>query len=415
MTKLQNKIIDIFFDLIRFDTASDPYSKSFPSTEALSNFAEYLAGKLASMGFENIRIDDHSYVTAFLPSNTDKDCPAVGFIAHTDTSPDYNGKMIKPLIHENYDGKDIVLKNGVILSPDEFPFMKNYIGQSIITSDGTTLLGADDKAGITEIICALKYFIDNPQIKHGNVKIAFTPDEEIGRGVDFFSTEDFACDLAYTIDGGELGEFSYENFNAAHANVLIKGKNVHPGSAKGIMKNSALIACEFVSMLPEKETPAKTDGYEGFFHLCDFKGNVSETKLEFIIRDFDKISFENRKELMKKITADLNKKYGENTVVLEMDDSYYNMKEIIDKYPSVKDIAVEAIRLAGVEPKILPTRGGTDGCWLSFDGLPCPNIFTGGHNFHGPYELVVPESMEKAVRTIINIILIIGGNEYEKL
>ncbi len=415
MTNEQKYITDIFFDLIRFNTTSDPNSKTFPSTESLNNFAEYLAGKLSSMGFENIKIDENSYISAVIPSNTDEPCPAVGFISHTDTSPDYSGNMIKPIIHENYDGSDIVLKDGIILSAHEFPFLKNYIGQTVITSDGTTLLGADDKAGIAEIICALKYFIDNPHIKHGDIKIAFTPDEEIGRGVDYFKTDDFACDLAYTVDGGEVGEFSYENFNAAYANITIKGKNVHPGTAKNIMKNSALIACELVSMLPEDEIPAKTQDYEGFFHLCDMRGNVSETKLEFIIRDFDKTNFESRKELMKKITKALNDKYGEGTVALEMGDSYYNMREIIDKYPIVKETAIKAINLAGAAPKILPTRGGTDGCRLSFEGLPCPNIFTGGHNFHGPYEFIVAESMVKAVKTIINIILILGGHKDEEL
>ncbi|MCD8158478.1 MAG: peptidase T [Clostridiales bacterium] len=400
-----------FFDLIRFDTSSNPKAESFPSSENLTDFAEYLAAKLSELELEDIKIDKYSYLTATLPSNIDKPCKTVGFLAHTDTSPDYSGNMIKPVVWENYDGSDIVLKNDIVISPSEFPFMKNYTGQTVITADGTTLLGADDKAGAAEIICAVKYLTEHPEIKHGRVRIGFTPDEEIGRGVDFFDVKAFGCDFAYTIDGGVLGEFSFENFDAAYAKLKIRGKNVHPGTAKDIMKNALLIGNEFISLLPPEETPAHTENRKGFYHLCEMKGNVSETELEFIIRDFDRDNFEKRKNLFKKITDRLNEKYGKNTVCLDMGDSYYNMKEVIDKYPKVKDIALKAMEQAGVKPEILPTRGGTDGSRLSFEGLPCPNIFTGGHNYHGPYELVVLESMEKAMMTIVNIVKTVGSGE----
>ncbi len=408
---MKDELKKVFFDLIRFDTASNPKAEGFPSSENLTDFAEYLASKLYEIGLEGVNIDKYSYLTATLPANCDKPCKTVGFLAHTDTSPDYSGKMIQPIVWENYDGSDIVLKDGIVISKEEFPFLKNYTGKTLITADGTTLLGADDKAGAAEIICALKYLADHPEIKHGRVRIGFTPDEEIGRGVDFFDVRAFGCDFAYTVDGGALGEFSFENFNAAYGNIKIRGKNVHPGTAKNVMKNALLIGNEFISLLPPEETPAHTEGREGFYHLCEMRGNVSEANLEFIIRDFDKDSFEKRKTLFGEITEKLNEKYGRGTVTLDMGDSYYNMKEIIDKYPEVKDIALKAMKETGIEPEILPTRGGTDGSRLSFEGLPCPNIFTGGHNYHGPYELVVLESMEKAAETIINIIKIVGGGE----
>ncbi|MCD7904927.1 MAG: peptidase T [Clostridiales bacterium] len=408
---MKDRLKETFFDLIRFDTASNPKSETFPSSENLTDFAEYLSAKLTETGLEDISIDKYSYLTATLPANTDRPCKTVGFLAHTDTSPDYSGKMIKPVVWENYDGADIVLKNDIVIGEREFPFLKNYRGQTLITADGTTLLGADDKAGAAEIICAVKYLTEHPEIKHGKVRIGFTPDEEIGRGVDFFDVEGFGCDFAYTVDGGVIGEFSYENFNAAYAELKIKGKNVHPGTAKGIMKNALLIGNEFISLLPEEETPAHTENREGFYHLCEMDGNVSEANLEFIIRDFDRESFEKRKILFEKIKDKLNRKYGKNTVVLNMGDSYYNMREVIDKYPYVKDIALKAMVQAGVSPKILPTRGGTDGSRLSFEGLPCPNIFTGGHNYHGPYEIICLESMEKAAETIVNIIEIVGRGE----
>ena len=319
-----------------------------------------------------------------------------------DTSPDCSGYGISPIIIENYEGKTIERK-GPSLSAEEFPELKYYIGQTIICSDGTTLLGADDKAGITEIITALSYLIEHPEIKHPTIKVAFTPDEEIGAGVDYFDVEKFGCDYAYTIDGGIVGEISYENFNAARAKIDIVGKSVHPGNAKNLMVNAGLIACEFNSMLPINETPATTDGYEGFYHLTKLSGNVENAHLDYIIRDFDKDSFENRKNNIINIVDTLNKKYGDGTLKLDLYDEYYNMAEIINEHKYVLDRAVEAIKKTGIEPLIEPIRGGTDGARLSFMGLPCPNIFTGGHNFHGPYEFVCVESMEKAVQTIINI------------
>lgn len=401
---MKEYIKNTFLDLVRFDTGSDPESGDFPSSESLSDFAEILAMKLTELGLEEINIDAHSYLTATLPANTDKPCRTVGFIAHTDTSPDFCGHMIKPVIHENYDGSDIALKNNITIGKKDFPFLGDHIGKTIISADGTTLLGADDKAGITEILAALRYLSEHPEIKHGRVRAAFTPDEEIGRGVDFFDVDGFGCDFAYTVDGGELGELSWENFNAASAKISIRGKNVHPGTAKNIMKNAGLIAAELSGLLPENETPAHTDGYEGFFHLCEISGNVSEAHMEYIIRDFDRKSFENRKRLIGSAVEKINEKYGSGTVSLEIKDSYYNMKEIIDQHPEVIETAKKAVELSGVRPKISPTRGGTDGCRLSFMGLPCPNLFTGGYNFHGPFEIVVLESMEKAAQTIVNII-----------
>lgn len=407
--KLKEELKTAFFDLIRFDTTSNPKSETFPSSENLTDFAEYLSLKLAELELEDIKIDKYSYLTATLPANTNAPCPVMGFLAHTDTSPDYSGNMIKPKLWENYDGSDIALKDNVTITAEEFPFLKSYMGKTLITADGTTLLGADDKSGIAEILCAVKYLKENPQIKHGKIRIAFTPDEEIGKGVDFFDISAFGCDFAYTVDGGPLGELSYENFNAAAARVTIRGKNIHPGSAKNIMKNALLIANEFISLLPEKETPAHTEDKEGFYHLTDFSGTVSRAELEYIIRDFDKVSFAERKKTMEGVAEKLNKKYGKDTVALTVCDSYYNMYEIIKNHPETIELAKKAMTLAGVEPNILPTRGGTDGCRLSFEGLPCPNLFTGGHNYHGPYELICLESMEKACETIINIIKLAGG------
>ncbi len=397
---MKDFITDLFTRLIKYDTASDPESTAYPSTEAQMFYADVLAGELTRIGIKDISIDKNSYVTATLPGNIQG--PAIGFISHMDTSPDCSGKGIVPMIVNNYDGGTITRK-GPCLSPDEFPDLKLYKGNTIICSDGTTLLGADDKAGITEIITALKYFIDNPHIKHTTVKVAFTPDEEIGRGVDYFDTEAFGCDFAYTVDGGILGEISYENFNAARAKIEITGKSVHPGSSKGLMINAALIACQFNSMLPESETPSHTEGYEGFYHLTKLSGNVEKAHLDYIVRDFDKISFENRKHLIAETVHKLNKKYGENTLKLDLYDEYYNMAEIINNNKYVLEKAVKAIEKTGTKPLIEPIRGGTDGARLSYMGLPCPNIFTGGHNFHGPYEFICLESMVKAVQTIINI------------
>lgn len=327
-----------------------------------------------------------------------------------DTSPDMCGKDVKPQIIENYDGNDIVLnkEKGIILSTSEFPELKNYIGKTLITTDGTTLLGADDKAGIAEIITAIEYLINHPEIEHGNVKIAFTPDEEIGRGVDKFNVKKFACDFAYTVDGGELGTIEYENFNAASAKIKIHGRNVHPGTAKGKMKNSILIGIELQNMLPELERPEHTEGYQGFYHLNNFQGTVEETSMYYIIRDFDKQAFSDKKEYIKSIVEALNKKYGEGTVELELKDQYYNMREVIEKHMHIVETAMEAMRSLGIEPKVVPIRGGTDGARLSFMGLPTPNLFTGGHNFHGKYEFIPTHAMEKAVEVIVKIVELYG-------
>ena len=320
-----------------------------------------------------------------------------------DTSPDCSGKNIKPMVIENYDG-DIIERKGEKLSPEDFSSLKNYVGKTIICSDGTTLLGADDKAGVTEILTAVKFLVENPDIKHCNVKVAFTPDEEIGAGVDYFDIEKFKCDYAYTVDGGELGEISYENFNAARAKIDIVGKSVHPGSSKNVMINAALIGCRINELLPKKETPRDTEGYEGFYHLTKMEGNVENAHLDYIIRDFDKMSFEKRKNFITSIVESVNAEYGSEVAKLDLYDEYYNMLEVLNENKNVVDIAVKAILKAGVEPIIEPIRGGTDGARLSFMGLPCPNLFTGGHNFHGPYEYVCVESMEKAVEVILNIV-----------
>lgn len=398
---MKNDIINLFFDLIKFDTTSDADSKDYPSTESQVFFADVLAGKLSSLGIDNIGIDKYSYVTAFIPSNCNSE-KTIGFISHMDTSPDCSGNNINPMRIDNYDGS-IIERNGVNLSPDDFPILNNYIGKTILCSDGTTLLGSDDKAGVTEIITMIKYLITHPEIKHHNIRIAFTPDEEIGAGVDYFDVNSFPCDFAFTVDGGILGEISYENFNAARAKIDITGKSVHPGSAKNIMQNAALIATEIASSMPAAQTPAETDGYDGFYHLTGISGNVEKAHLDYIIRDFDKASFENRKSFIRHLIEETNAKYGSNLAKLELYDEYYNMSEVINKHKHIVDIALDAIKRAGIEPVVEPIRGGTDGARLSFMGLPCPNLFTGGHNFHGPYEFICAESMEKAVEVLINI------------
>ncbi len=398
---MKEYIIELFKELVSVETTSNPDSEENPSTEVQSLFAEMLAGRLSELGIEDIKVDKYSYVYASLPANTEN-ASAIGFIAHMDTSPDCSGYGIKPNVIEKYNGEDIKLK-GITLSPEEFTSLNNYIGKTLITSDGTTLLGADDKAGISEIITAVKYFIDHPEVKHGKIGICFTPDEEIGAGADHFDVAAFGCDFAYTIDGGVIGEISYENFNAARAKIDITGKSVHPGDAKGVMVNAALIASEIASALPKNEIPAMTEGYEGFFHLTKISGNVEKAHLDYIIRDFFKDSFEERKSLIKQIVFDMNAKYGDNTITLNLYDEYLNMAEILKDNNPIVSRAVEAIKKAGAEPKIEPIRGGTDGARLTYMGLPCPNIFTGGHNFHGPYEYICVESMLTAVDTIINI------------
>lgn len=399
-------VVERFLKYVKFDTKSDEESNSVPSTDGQKLFADKLVKELKEMGVKDASVDDNGYIMGTVPSNINKDVPIIGFISHMDTSPDMSGKDVNPQIIENYNGEDIVLndKNGVVLKVSDFPEIKEYKGKKLITTDGSTLLGADDKAGIAEIMTAIEYLNKHPEIKHGTIKIGFTPDEEIGRGADHFDVKKFAADFAYTVDGGPIGELEYENFNAAEAKIIIKGRNVHPGSAKNKMINSMLIANEFVSMLPKLEVPEHTDGYEGFYHLISFNGDVEETKIQYIIRDFYKVEFENRKTTLNNIAFELNKKYGEGTVTLEIKDQYYNMKEKIEPVKHIVDVAFKAMKEVGVEPKVSPIRGGTDGARLSFMGLPTPNLFTGGHNFHGKYEFIPTFAMEKAVEVILKII-----------
>lgn len=399
-----SKVVEKFLRYVSFDTKSDEFAKQFPSTNGQKILGNELVKELESMGLQSVSMDENGYVMGKLPSNMDKKVPTVGFISHMDTSPDMSGKDVKPNIIKNYDGKDIKLNENLYLNVEDFPEIKNYIGNTIITTDGTTLLGADDKAGIAEIMEAINYLKKNPQIKHGDICVAFTPDEEIGKGADRFNVEKFNADFAYTIDGGALGELEYENFNAATATVVIKGRNVHPGSAKNKMINSMIIASEFINNMPENDVPEKTEGYEGFYHLTSMKGDVEETILIYIIRDFFKDSFEKRKLVMEQIKNKLNEKYGKEIISLNISDSYYNMREKIEPVKHIVDMAEQAMKEVKVTPKIVPIRGGTDGARLSFMGLPTPNIFTGGHNFHGKYEYISVESMEKAVEVILKIV-----------
>ena len=398
-------IIDRFISYVTIDTESDPTSDSTPSTEKQWDLANKLVEELKAIGLSDVTIDENAYIMATLPSNVEHDVPTIGFISHFDTSPDFTGANVKPQIVENYNGKDIVLNKdkSIVLSPDYFEDLLLYKGQTLITTDGTTLLGADDKAGITEIVTAMEYLINNPQIKHGTIKIGFTPDEEIGRGAHKFDVEKFGADWAYTMDGSQIGELEYENFNAASAVVTVKGKIVHPGYAKDKMVNSMYYATEFINALPKKEKPEHTEGYEGFFHLTKIDGKVEETKLQYIIRDHDKNKFEARKALMEKIVNELNSKYDSTIFTIELKDQYYNMKEKVEPVMHIVDIAEEAMKSLDISPLIKPIRGGTDGSQLSYMGLPCPNIFAGGHNFHGRYEYVPVESMQKAVEVICKI------------
>ncbi|OAA90554.1 MULTISPECIES: peptidase T [Clostridium] len=405
-----SKVVEKFTKYIKFDTRSNEEMNTVPTTQGQMVLAKELSKELKKIGMREVSVDENGYVMASLPSNVDKEVPTIGFIAHMDTSPEVSGMNVNPKFIENYDGKDIVLngEKNIVLSPKDFPELKDYVGKTLITTDGTTLLGADDKAGIAEIITALETLIENPEIKHGNVKVAFTPDEEIGRGPDHFDVEKFNANAAYTVDGGALGELEYENFNAASAEVIISGRNVHPGSAKGIMINSMLIAGEFMSMLPQNETPSTTEGYEGFYHIVALNGGVEQTKLEYIIRDFDEKNFEKRKQFITGAAESLNKKYGKSIVKIEIKDQYKNMKEKIEPVKHIVDIAFEAMKSVDVVPKVQPIRGGTDGASLSFKGLPTPNIFTGGHNFHGKFEYIPVYSMEKAVEVILKIVQLYG-------
>ncbi len=393
-------VTERFLTYVKHHTTSDETSDTFPSTKRQLAFAAFLAKECEAIGLQSISMDAYGYVTALLPGNT-ANAPTIGFISHMDTSPDASGENVLSNIVENYDGKAIPL-NGTVLSPEEFPSLKEYIGQTLITSDGTTLLGADDKAGIAEILTAAEYLLAHPEIPHGAIRIAFTPDEEIGKGVDFFDVDKFHADFAYTLDGGRIGELEYENFNAARAIIRIKGKNVHPGSAKNVMKNAALIGTEIASLLPERETPAKTEGYEGFFHLCSFEGDVTSATLNYIIRDFNADSFAHRKELLRLIVERKNAQYN-NCIELDLRDEYYNMLSQIEPHMEIISLAKQAMLDCGITPIIQPIRGGTDGARLSFMGLPCPNLFAGGHNFHSNYEYIPVPSMEKAVSMIVRI------------
>jgi len=401
----KENIIKRFVSYVTIDTESDPSNPNFPSTEKQWNLAHLLEKELNEIGLEDVVLDENCYLMATLPSNIDYKVPTIGFISHIDTSPDFTGKNVNPQIHSNYDGNDIVLNKAqnIVLSPDYFDDMLQYKGQTIITTDGTTLLGADDKAGITEIVSAMEYLIQNPQIKHGTIRICFTPDEEVGKGAHLFDVEKFNADWAYTMDGSQIGELEYENFNAASAKITIEGKIVHPGYAKGKMINSMTIASDFMRNLPANEVPEKTTGYEGFFHLHDLTGTVEKTVLEYIIRDHNFDLFEKRKLFIEQIGVDFNKKYGKKTVNIEIKDQYFNMKEKIVPVMHIVTIAKEAMEEIGIKPLIKAIRGGTDGSQLSFKGLPCPNIFAGGHNFHGKYEYVPAESMIKATEVIVRI------------
>jgi tripeptide aminopeptidase len=400
-----NKVLERFLNYVKIDTQSDAESKSNPSTEKQFDLGRLLEKELKELGFESVNLDENCNLWAELKSNIDKDVPSIGFIAHMDTATDVTGKNVKPQIVENYNGKDIVLneENDIVLKTKDFPELKNYKGQTLITTDGTTLLGADNKAGIAEIITALEYFIENPEVKHGDIKIAFTPDEEVGRGTETFDVEKFNADFAYTIDGGEIGGLEYETFNAAKAKLTIKGKNVHPGTAKNTMVNSLRLGFEFNSLLPSNEKPEYTEGYEGFYHLLETEGNVEETVMKYIIRDHDMEKFQEKKDLFTKTVDYLNHKY-DNRITLDMEDQYNNMSEKIKPVFHIVETAKKAMEDLGIEPKISPVRGGTDGARLSYMGLPTPNIFTGGHNFHGKYEYIPVESMEKAVLVIRKIV-----------
>lgn len=397
-------VVDRFLKYVTFATQSDEESGITPSTSGQRVFAEALVKELEALGLEEISMDDNSYLMATLPSNMeDKEVPTIGFISHLDTSPDMSGEGVKPQI-VSYAGGDIVLNEAenIVLSPRMFPEMEQYIGQDLIVTDGTTLLGADDKAGVAAIISAVAYLKEHPEIKHGKIRIGFTPDEEIGAGADHFDVEKFGCEFAYTVDGGEIGELEYENFNAAAAKVVFSGRNVHPGTAKDKMVNASLLAVEFASMLPADQRPETTEGYEGFFHLTTMVGSVEQAVLQYIVRDHSRELFEQKKQLLEQITAQLNKKYP-GMVSLEMHDQYYNMREIVEPKKYIVDLASEAMEAVGVKPQIKPIRGGTDGARLSFMGLPCPNLFTGGHNFHGRYEYIPIPSLQKSMETVVKI------------
>lgn len=403
---LKSEMIKRFTTYVKIDTQSNEANETCPSTQGQLTLANLLVEELKAIGMEEVTIDENGYVMATLPANTEKSVPTIGFLAHLDTATDFTGANVKPQIHEDYNGNDIILNKDlqIVLSPKDFPSLNQYKGHTLITTDGTTLLGADNKAGIAEIMTAMEYLIQNPEIKHGKIRVAFTPDEEIGRGPHKFDVPAFNAKYAYTVDGGPLGELEYESFNAASAKITIKGNNIHPGTAKGKMVNSTKIAMQFNSKLPVNEAPEFTEGYEGFYHLLSFNGDVEETKLSYIIRDFDIDKFNARKAKLEAIVQDLKQKYGQDNILLEMKDQYYNMREKIEPVKEIVDIAHEAMEMLDIAPIVKPIRGGTDGSQLSYMGLPTPNIFTGGENYHGKFEYISVDNMEKAVNTIVNII-----------
>ncbi|RGN31233.1 peptidase T [Bacteroides oleiciplenus] len=398
-------LVERFLKYVSFDTQSSEETEVTPSTPGQMVFARYLKEELESLGLEDITLDEHGYLFATLPANIDKPVPTIGFIAHMDTSPDMSGKDVSPRIVQNYDGSDIVLceEEKVVLSPEQFPELLDHKGEDLIVTNGKTLLGADDKAGIAEIVSAIVYLKEHPEIKHGKIRIGFNPDEEIGLGAHKFIVEKFGCDWAYTMDGGEAGELEFENFNAASAKITFKGRNVHPGYAKNKMINSIRVANRFCAMLPGHETPEHTEGYEGFYHLISFNGDVEQTTVAYIIRDHDRARFETRKKEMEQFVQKINAEYGEGTAKLELRDQYYNMREKIEPVMHIIDTAFAAMEAVGVKPNVKPIRGGTDGAQLSFKGLPCPNIFAGGLNFHGRYEFIPIQNMEKAMNVIVKI------------
>ena len=409
-----NHLVNRFLKYVSFDTQSDENSGVTPSTSGQLEFANYLKKELEAIGLEDITLDDNGYLFATLPANTEKKVPTIGFISHMDTSPDMSGKNVKPRIVENYNGHDITLceKESIILSPKQFPELLNHKGEDLIVTNGHTLLGADDKAGIAEIITAMEYLKAHPEIKHGAIRVGFTPDEEIGLGAHKFDVEKFGCEWAYTLDGGEVGELEYENFNAASATINIQGRNVHPRYAKGKMINSILLANEFINLLPADEVPEQTEKYEGFYHLIAFQGEVDKSTISYIIRDHDRAIYENRKAEIQRLVNKMNEKYGENTFTADIKDQYFNMREKIEPVMHIVNVAHEAMEQVGVKPNVKAIRGGTDGSQLSFKGLPCPNIFAGGLNFHGRYEFVPIQSMEKAVNVIVKISELVAQKEF---
>lgn len=401
-----SNVTDRFLRYVKYDTRSDEGSTLVPTTPGQSAFAKVLTEELRRMGLEEVSLDNNGVLMATLPANTKRVLPTLGFIAHMDTSPDMSGVDVKPLLIENYQGGDITLnqENNTVLSPRDFPELNHYLGKTLITTDGTTLLGADDKAGIAEIITAIEYLITHPEIQHGKIRIAFTPDEEVGKGTDHFDVQAFGANFAYTVDGGPIGELEYENFNAAGATVTVQGRNVHPGTAKGKMVNAILLAQEYIAQFPQNEIPAATEGYEGFYHLTNIQGEVEQTVIHYIIRDFDLASFEERKSYLQMTAKKLNEKYGNEYFTVEIKDQYFNMKEKIEPVKYIVEMAAKAMEDVGVAPMISPIRGGTDGARLSYMGLPTPNLFTGGHNFHGKYEYIPTFAMEKSVEVILKII-----------